>query len=563
MKSRILLFMMLVATTSFFSNKTLAQCSATSAPPGSWCWDSDAIVSLTIAGTTSSQTPSCGNSSTGYTAYSSPTWSFVKGSTVSWSVTFPNQWPEGFGLWIDFNNDGVLSGNEEVSNTSTTSSTGFSGSFTIPSTATVGSNIRMRARCRYNYASFGSGANDACASYTWGETEDYLVSICNDIVVSQQPSDANDCEGTNTSLSVTASNASGYQWQVDAGSGFQNVSGSNYTGGTTNTLGIKNMPSTFDGYIYRCIISSSCSPALKDTSNNATLTVTANAKITAQSKNDTTCEKITTKFGVKTSGMVNGYLWQYYKQGIGWIDITNTPPYSNITTDSLTINSIPDSLNGLMMRCIALSPCQADTSDTMSIAVLPLPKVVNDPTNVSVIQGGDALFTVTTAGLNIKYRWQAGYNGVYSFINNNAIYQGVTNDSLIVRNVTEAQNGFTYRCIVSGQGSCAADPDTSTVAILNVLPPLTINGISNESNISLYPNPVTGNDLTVTINNKQSDLTYKVINTLGKTVLTGNLPNTANHNTTINVTSLSSGIYTFQVLDNNNKQLEAIKFSKQ
>jgi len=48
-----------------------------------------------------------------------------------------------------------------------------------------------------------------------------------------------------------------YQWQVNTGSGFTNLSnGANYSGVNTDTLQLINVPASFTGYQYRCIIGS-------------------------------------------------------------------------------------------------------------------------------------------------------------------------------------------------------------------------------------------------------------------------------------------------------------------
>lgn len=55
---------------------------------------------------------------------------------------------------------------------------------------------------------------------------------------------------------VLTANVSGsiFQWQVDTGSGFVNVSnGTNYSGASTAQLTLKNAPSSFYGYKYRCL----------------------------------------------------------------------------------------------------------------------------------------------------------------------------------------------------------------------------------------------------------------------------------------------------------------------
>jgi hypothetical protein len=78
-------------------------------------------------------------------------------------------------VWIDFNNDNDFLDANEMLGTGTVNSAvaGFVHvvNFTVPLAATVG-NRRMRVIVRE-----GGTANNSCASYTWGETEDYTVSI--------------------------------------------------------------------------------------------------------------------------------------------------------------------------------------------------------------------------------------------------------------------------------------------------------------------------------------------------------------------------------------------------
>jgi IPT/TIG domain len=69
--------------------------------------------------------------------------------------------------------------------------------------------------------------------------------------------DLNLCANGNTTIISNFSGVS-YQWQVDAGSGFTNISNNaTYTGATTNTLHLNSIPSAWYGYKYRCFINSS------------------------------------------------------------------------------------------------------------------------------------------------------------------------------------------------------------------------------------------------------------------------------------------------------------------
>ncbi len=73
--------------------------------------------------------------------------------------------------------------------------------------------------------------------------------------LSVQPADRNINAGSNTTFSVTASNATGYQWQVDQGTGFNDIAnGGVYSGATTATLTLTAVPVDFNGYAYRCLV---------------------------------------------------------------------------------------------------------------------------------------------------------------------------------------------------------------------------------------------------------------------------------------------------------------------
>lgn len=66
------------------------------------------------------------------------------------------------------------------------------------------------------------------------------------------------CPNSNTSFFAgTNDNSKTYQWQVDAGGGFENIGNNSvYSGATTNTLTLTNPPTSWYGYRYRCVVSS-------------------------------------------------------------------------------------------------------------------------------------------------------------------------------------------------------------------------------------------------------------------------------------------------------------------
>lgn len=91
---------------------------------------------------------------------------------------------------------------------------------------------------------------------------------------SNQPASASYCAGDTVVLSAAVSGAGlGYQWQVNTGSGFQDLqNGPGFSGAQTPTLSILNVSASASGHQFRLLVSSPCFPSL--TSEAATLTVT-------------------------------------------------------------------------------------------------------------------------------------------------------------------------------------------------------------------------------------------------------------------------------------------------
>ncbi|MEA3446908.1 MAG: immunoglobulin domain-containing protein [Bacteroidota bacterium] len=126
-------------------------------------------------------------------------------------------------------------------------------------------------------------ASDA-ANYTC-----YITGVCGNITSNQatltvntppsitsHPSDQiiNPDDNTSFNVSATGTNLT-YQWQENSGSNWQNISngGSNpaYSGANSSNLSLTNVPYSYDGYDYRCVVSGTCNPA--ETSNSADLVV--------------------------------------------------------------------------------------------------------------------------------------------------------------------------------------------------------------------------------------------------------------------------------------------------
>lgn len=99
----------------------------------------------------------------------------------------------------------------------------------------------------------GDGKPDIINSYTYfGSPNNYKMTVLRN-QVGELASTAL-CPGVDSVLLQSGITASTYQWQVDMGSGFNDITdNANYIGTTTANLRIRNIPAAWYGYQYRCV----------------------------------------------------------------------------------------------------------------------------------------------------------------------------------------------------------------------------------------------------------------------------------------------------------------------
>jgi chitodextrinase len=88
--------------------------------------------------------------------------------TPNWTST---TYAEGYAVFIDYNKNGVFTdAGETVWTNAASTTTPVSGTFTIPTTATLGT-TRMRVSMKYN------GVPTSCETFSYGQVEDYTINI--------------------------------------------------------------------------------------------------------------------------------------------------------------------------------------------------------------------------------------------------------------------------------------------------------------------------------------------------------------------------------------------------
>ena len=152
-------------------------------------------------------------------------------------------------------------------------------------------------------------------------------------------------------------------------------------------------------------------------------------------------------------------------------------------------------------------------------------------------------------------------------INNNSLYAGAHGIALAVINPHAGLTGMKFRCIMkSTDPSCGLARDTSEIATLyvgNYNTTTVADAVGDKFDVTLYPNPVNGNELFInTANIPVSNIHVKIYDKLGRVLYDADAQVT-NKTVTVPVQNLPSGIYSIQITDANKNLLNTSSFSRQ
>lgn len=404
--------------------------------------------------------------------------------------------------------------------------------------------------------------NGACSP---SDTSNAVILTVNTLpnIVTQPATNIIICEGSNASLNTVATGTGiSYQWQVNSGAGFNNISdNATYSGSGTNTLNISSASYTLNNYQYRCVVRGACSPdamtAIVD------MHVNKNTAILSQILADTICEGVNTQLPILAEGTSLTYQWQV-NAGSGFTNVINTGIYSGANTNTLSLTAPMGNVNGYIFKCIVNGTCgsQQVTTD-IPLTIEYFPTITQQPVDDSVDAGDNVTFSVTATGTHISYQWQVDEKtGTFVDLFDNAVYSGSKTNKLTITNAFQSKNGFTYRCIVAGK--CTI-PDTSNVALLKVGSPVSVHNVnSNTAGITVYPNPVSGSELMVKMQNAGTGkFNAHIVDQFGRIIKSGSLEFTQGNVARIDVSALVPGVYTLQLSNDKGEQLDITRFTKQ
>lgn len=164
--------------------------------------------------------------------------------------------------------------------------------------------------------------------------------------------------------------------------------------------------------------------------------------------------------------------------------------------------------------------------------------ITNQPGSQSVNISTNAQFTVASSDTAATFQWQTDLGVGFQNLNSVGQYSGTTTDTLTISNTTMSNDNQPFRCIITS-GSCI---DTSAVAILTVVNNVSVNELSSNTSISIYPNPA-NDKLSLSLNENFGVGTSIVIFDV-----VGSIVKTAPYQSEVSISELAPGSYTIQIV---------------
>ncbi|MDM8002928.1 MAG: PKD domain-containing protein, partial [Bacteroidota bacterium] len=207
--------------------------------------------------------------------------------------------------------------------------------------------------------------------------------------LSDHPDEFRGCPGGSATFSVVASGTNlAYQWQVNSGAGFVNVTDNGtYSGTSTSTLTVNNLALSMNGYLIRVVVSGTCLPPV--TSSFAPLRVYAEPSIISEPADAEVCDQSGAVFfsQVFNTGAGETTVWQV-NQGAGWNNISDGPLYQGTQTPQLVIMSAATAMNGWRYRLEITGPCNKYYTREALLTVNAWPTAQIAPVDTLLVCGG-------------------------------------------------------------------------------------------------------------------------------------------------------------------------------
>jgi gliding motility-associated-like protein len=275
-----------------------------------------------------------------------------------------------------------------------------------------------------------------------------LTAQCSTVAISDQPGVVTSCAGGGASFGLITSNATTWTWYVTAGGITTLVSnGAIYSGATTSQLTLSDIPVSYNGNIYYCVVSNGCSQV---TTNNMTLTVNSVPLPTVSvSGPDTGCSNTMLTFmaSVTNAGAGPSYQWT----------VNGDPQGADANSIALILDGGSYSITCTVgeLNCSLLS-----VSNTIVLTVFAPVKpalYISGPTSICA---DSAVYTtsVTAGGADPAFQW---------FINEEPA--GNTSTITLFPSPTASANDI-LQCTMTSDAACANPPSVTSNTIAVTVP---------------------------------------------------------------------------------------------
>jgi len=423
---------------------------------------------------------------TGYTNFTALSTDVNRGSAYTITITpswTSSTYPEGYGVWIDYNQDGDFTDSGEQAWTlAASTTTPVSGTFTIPSTATLGA-TRMRVSMKYN------GIPTACEAFSYGEVEDYTVNIIAGTADTTAPT-----APTSLSASGTTQTTTNLTWTASTDNvgvtGYDVYQGTTLKATVTTTSYAVTGLSASTAYAFT-VRAKDAAGNISTSSNTANITTLGTTVTYCASQGNSTADE---RIGKVVFGSINN-------------TSSGTAGYENFT--SISTNATRGTAN-----TITITPTWTGTTYSEGYAVW-----------IDYNQDGD----FTDSGEQVWTRTASTTTPVSGSI---TIPATASLGSTRMR-VSMKYNGVPTACEAFSYGQV----EDYTVNIVSAA--RAHEEVQSAIEISLYPNPTTD---FVNLTSVENDTYYRVINMLGQEVSTGKVQNGR-----LSVQSLSAGTYLLEI----------------
>lgn len=291
---------------------------------------------------------------------------------------------------------------------------GFSG-WDTP-TLTVGDVVGINGRC------FRLAVRSGVCNFTYSFSAKLTVE--GPLAITVQPSDFTNCSDKEAYFFSAATNSGQgvviNQWQMSSNNGAtwsditslqQTIGGNVINFGNINDDSLLISPIIgLNGYMFRNIFwTGTCA---KDTTSAAVLNVEGPITFTDQPDDVVLCSNQSASFIVAIANSTGvgtiQYQWQRWTAG-GWVNLSNSAPYSGAFTNTLNISSVVGLYNSKYRCRVKTGNCEWTDSDLANLFVEGPITFNLQPVNASICSNKPHLFntTITNPGYGqMTYRWQ-------------------------------------------------------------------------------------------------------------------------------------------------------------